>query len=252
MLAEERRIQLLEWSQREGRIDAMDAATRLNVAIETVRRDLDTLQRRGLLRRVHGGAIALGRMPHESNWAERQSSSTEAKKRIAELAAQYLPDAGAVFVDGGTTTQLLAEHLRFKPELLVVTNNIPLANQIADSGTPVHLLSGRLRATTLSALGSRTVADIAGFRAQIVFLGANGIDINLGFTTSDPEEASVKQAYIANAQESIVLADSTKFGSVFPAAFALPEKIDRIITDMQAPQNTIDSLVTHGVEVVLA
>ena len=102
MLAEERRIQLLEWSQREGRIDAMDAATRLNVAIETVRRDLDTLQRRGLLRRVHGGAIALGRMPHESNWAERQSSSTEAKKRIAELAAQYLPDAGAVFVDGGT------------------------------------------------------------------------------------------------------------------------------------------------------
>ena len=135
---------------------------------------------------------------------------------------------------------------------MVVTNNIPLANQIADSGTPVHLLSGRLRATTLSALGSRTVADISGFRAQIVFLGANGIDINLGFTTSDPEEASVKQAYIANAQESIVLADSTKFGNVFPSAFALPETIDRIITDMQAPQNTIDSLVTHGVEVVLA
>ncbi len=252
MLAEERRIQLLQWLQNEGRIDAVDAASRLNVAIETVRRDLDTLQRRGLIRRVHGGAIALGRMQHESNWSERQASHAEGKRRIAALAAQQVPEAGAIFVDGGTTTQLLAEYLRDKPLLLVVTNSIPLGNQVADSGTPVHLLSGRLRATTLSALGSRTVADIAGFRADMVFLGTNGVDAKLGFTTSDPEEAAVKQAFIANARETVVLADSGKFGRVFPAAFAMPKDIDRLITDIDAPHIAVEALVTAGVEVVLA
>lgn len=252
MLAEERRIQLLEWSRKEGRVDAVDAASRLNVAIETVRRDLDTLQRRGLLRRVHGGAIALNRLPHESSWAERRVSNVDAKGRIAELAAQQLPDEGAVFIDGGTTTEMLTPFLRNRPNLLVITNSIPLGNQVADSGTPVHLLSGRLRPTTLSALGSRTLEDIASFRAQLVMLGSNGVDPQMGFTTSDPEEAAVKRALIAYSQEKIVLADSTKFGSVFPAAFALAEDIDRLITDMEAPQSAIDAFVQAGVEVVLA
>lgn len=252
MLAEERRIQLLEWSRKEGRVDAVDAASRLSVAIETVRRDLDTLQRRGLLRRVHGGAIALNRLPHESSWAERRVSNVDAKERIAELAAQQLPDEGAVFIDGGTTTEMLTPFLRNRPNLLVITNSIPLGNQVADSGTPVHLLSGRLRPTTLSALGSRTLEDIASFRAQIVMLGSNGVDPQMGFTTSDPEEAAVKRALIAYSQEKIVLADSTKFGAVYPAAFALASDIDRLITDMEAPQAAIDALVEAGVEVVLA
>ena len=252
MLAEERRIQLLEWSRKEGRVDAVDAASRLSVAIETVRRDLDTLQRRGLLRRVHGGAIALNRLPHESSWAERRVSNVDAKERIAELAAQQLPDEGAVFIDGGTTTEMLTPFLRNRPNLLVITNSIPLGNQVADSGTPVHLLSGRLRPTTLSALGSRTIEDIASFRAQLVMLGSNGVDPQMGFTTSDPEEAAVKRALIAYSQEKIVLADSTKFGAVYPAAFALASDIDRLITDMEAPQAAIDALVEAGVEVVLA
>lgn len=252
MLAEERRIQLLEWSRKEGRIDAVDAASRLRVAIETVRRDLDTLQRRGLLRRVHGGAIALDRLPHESSWAERRVSNMEAKRRIADLASQQLPSEGAVFVDGGTTTELLAPYLRNRPKLLVITNSIPLGNQVADSGTPVHLLSGRLRPTTLSALGSRTLEDIASFRAQLVMLGSNGVDPTMGFTTSDPEEAAVKRALITYSQEKIVLADSAKFGAVYPAAFALAVDIDRLITDLDAPQAAVDEFVQAGVEVVLA
>ena len=157
-----------------------------------------------------------------------------------------------MFIDGGTTTELLAPLLSNRPDLLVITNNIPLGNQVVISGTPVHILSGRLRATSLSALGSRTVEDIASFRAQLVILGANGVDPRLGFTTADVEEATVKEAMMRNSQEKIVLADSTKFGGVFPAAFALPSQIDRLITDIDAPQSSIDSLVAAGVEVVLA
>ena len=236
----------------EGRIDAGDAAARLRVAIETVRRDLDSLQRRGLLRRVHGGAISLDRMPHESTMPERRSSHTGAKRAIAAVAATHIPHEGAIFVDGGTTTELLAEHLVNRPALLVVTNNIPLANQVAESTTPVHLLSGRLRSTTLSSLGSRTVQDIANFRAQIVFRGANGLSAEWGFTTSDPEEAAVKQAMMRVAQESIVLADGSKFDSVFPSVFAASADIDRVVTDIEAPQAQVEQMVAAGVEVTLA
>lgn len=252
MLAEERRIQLVEWSRTEGRIDATDAANRLNVAIETVRRDLDILQKSGMVRRVHGGAIAIDRIPHESNLRERRSTNIDAKRRIASVASSQIPSEGAIFVDGGTTTEMLAEYLIDRPKLLVITNSIPLGNLVAESSTPVHLLSGRLRSTTLSALGSRTISDIATFQAQVVFLGANGISLKAGLTTSDPEEAAVKQAMIKNSQEKVVLADSTKCESIFPSVFSDGSDLDRIITDLDAPETFIDGFVAQGVEVMLA
>lgn len=252
MLAEERRLKLVEWSRLEGRIDANDAATRLNVAIETVRRDLDLLQKSGVVRRVHGGAISASRNPHESNLRERRATNIEAKRRIASVASAQIPKEGAIFVDGGTTTEMLAEYLIDRPNLLVITNSIPLGNLVAESSTPVHLLSGRLRSTTLSALGSRTIIDIANFQAQIVFLGTNGISVKAGLTTSDPEEAAVKQAMVRNSQESVVLVDSTKCNSVFPSVFSDGNDIDRIITDIDAPSDCVEGFIKRGVEVVLA
>jgi DeoR family fructose operon transcriptional repressor len=252
MLAEERRLQLVEWSRLEGRIDASQAASRLNVAIETVRRDLDLLQKSGLVRRVHGGAIAVDRIAHESNLRERRATNTEAKRRIASVAASQIPAEGAIFVDGGTTTEMLAEHLIDRPNLLVITNSIPLGNLVAESSTPVHLLSGRLRSTTLSALGSRTLADIATFKTQTVFLGTNGISVDAGLTTSDPEEAAVKLAMIKHSQENVVLVDSTKFGAIFPSVFSDGSNLDRIITDIDAPLEMVENYISKGVEVVLA
>ncbi|MEY4311766.1 MAG: hypothetical protein RLZZ571_536 [Actinomycetota bacterium] len=252
MLAEERRLQLVEWSRTEGRIDANDAATRLDVAIETVRRDLDLLQKSGMVRRVHGGAIAVDRIPHEFNLRERRSTNTEAKRRIASVAASQIPLEGAIFVDGGTTTELLAEYLIDRPKLLVITNSIPLGNLVAESSTPVHLLSGRLRSTTLSALGSRTLSDIATFQTQVVFLGTNGISVRAGLTTSDPEEAAVKQAMMKHSQESVVLVDSTKCEEIFPSVFSDGHNLDRLITDIDAPQQFVDGYIKLGVEVVLA
>jgi DeoR family fructose operon transcriptional repressor len=94
LLAEERRLLIVDWTRNDGRIDAAEAATKLGVAAETVRRDLDVLQRRGILRRVHGGAIALERFAHEFTIPERLDRNPDAKKRIAETAAQYIPSSG--------------------------------------------------------------------------------------------------------------------------------------------------------------
>lgn len=252
MLAEERRMQLVEWSKLDGRIDALAAAGKLNVAVETVRRDLDVLQRRGLLRRVHGGAIAASRYSHEFTFPERKGRNPNQKLRIAQIASQYLPEEGCIFVDGGTTTEFLAEGLRNKPQLMVVTNSLSLASRIGESSTPVFFLSGRVRATTLSSVGSKTVADLLGYKAQIAFLGGNGIDLESGFTTVDPDEAAVKKVMIQNATETVVLADNSKFGASYSALFAGFENIDRLVTDVDADPAHVEALSEKGIEVVLA
>jgi DeoR family fructose operon transcriptional repressor len=252
MLAEERRMQLVEWSKLEGRIDALAASGKLKVAVETVRRDLDILQRRGLLRRVHGGAIAADRLSHEFTFPERKSRNPEQKRRIAQIASQYLPEEGCVFVDGGTTTEFMAEALRNRPQLMVVTNSLTLATMIAESKTQVFLLGGRIRSTTLSAVGSRTVEDLSAYRAQISFLGTNGIDLEAGFTTVDPDEAAVKRVMIQNSHEAIVLADNSKFGANYSALFANFDQIDRIVTDVDAHPSHVEDLSEKGIEVVLA
>ncbi len=252
MLAEERRILIVDWTRDEGRLNAAEAAVKLKVATETVRRDLDILQKRGVLRKVHGGAIAMERFAHEYTIPERHNLNPEAKKRIAETAAQYIPSEGCIFVDGGSTTEFLAPALRNRPELLVVTNSVTLAAQIADSSTKTYMLSGRIRPTTLSSVGARTVEDLSELNAVVAFVGANGVSQSLQVTAFDTDEALVKKLFIAHSAETILLADHSKFGSTYPATFGGPEDFDRLVTDMETDHLFIEGFTRSGVEVDLA
>ena len=252
MLAEERRLLIVDWTRNEGRLDAAQTALKLNVATETVRRDFDVLQRRGVLRRVHGGAIAMERFAHEFTIPERHGLNPEAKRLIGETAAQYVPDEGCIFVDGGTTAEFLAPALRNRPNLLVVTNNLTLASKIADSTTKTYMLSGRIRPTTLSTVGARTVEDLTNLNAVVAFVGTNGISPELRLTAFDSDEAAVKKVMISNSAERILLADNSKFGSIYPATFATPSDFDRLVTDMGTDTAAIEKFTESGVEVVVA
>jgi DeoR family fructose operon transcriptional repressor len=251
MLAEERRIQLADWSRSEGRIDAISAAARLDVAVETVRRDLEVLQRRGIVRRVHGGAISTERLAKEYDFSERERSNPDAKMLIAKVATRFIPAAGCVFVDGGSTTGYLADSLKNKPDLLVVTTSLILAAQIARTGTPVNMLGGRVRGTSLSSVGQTSASEISQFHAQVAFIGTNAVSLEAGFTTADQDEALVKRMMIANSTESVLLADNSKFGSAYPAVFAKFDEIDRIVTDRRAPQEYLEAFEAADTEAVL-
>jgi len=252
LLAEERRLKLVEWTQAEGRLDAALAAGQLAVAVETVRRDLDVLQRRGALRRVHGGAIALERYTHEYTIPERYNRNPEQKQAIADVASAYIPEEGMIFVDGGTTTECLASHLRDRPKLTVVTNNITLASKLADSSTQVTVLGGRIRPATLSAVGAKTVADLSEFNAVVSFIGVNGMGLDAGATSYDQDEALVKKTMMARSQERILLVDSSKLGSIYPASFAHFSEFDRVVTNIEASEEFVDAFKQAGVEVALA
>lgn len=251
-LAEERRMRIVEWANSEGRVDVQDAATRLDVAVETIRRDLDTLQRRGLMRRVHGGAITVNRFNREFSVAERREQNLDTKKRIANIAATHIPNDGTIFIDSGTTTELLAPHLRNRPQLTVVTNSLILASNIGDSTTPVIQLAGKIRPVTLSTVGDLTLKSLNSIYADISILGTNGIDSKSGFTTPDPEEAAVKRAMVENSKERIVVADHSKFGKSFTISFASANEIDRLITDLESPSQSIKAFEKLEIEVNIA
>jgi DeoR family fructose operon transcriptional repressor len=252
MLAEERRLKLVEWTRADGKLDANRAAEKLEVAVETVRRDLDLLQRRGALRRVHGGAIANDKFGHEFTMTERMGLNPDKKRLVAKLSSQYIPAEGCIFVDGGTTTEFLAPYLRDKPKLIVVTNNITLASKLADSSTQTVILGGRIRPATHSSVGAKTAAEVADYNASLAFIGTNGASIEGGITAFDTDESQVKRIMMQRANERILLADSGKFGIAYPAKFANFADFDRVVTNVDIEQEFLDRFASDGVEVVLA
>lgn len=252
LLAAERRLELIALAKEAGKVDALNAAERFGVAVETIRRDLDLLQRQGIMRRVHGGGILIDRIQSELSVEVRRSQNHQIKQRIAEVASNYLPKSGTIIVDAGTTTELLAPYLRNNSNLTVVTNSLNLSLAIGETETNVVLLGGRIRPVTLSAVGTHALNMVSSLHASVCFIGTNGIDSQVGFTTPDIDEAEVKRVMIQNSQESIVMADHTKFSQIYTSSFASNLEVDRIITDVGAPLDQIETLRGAEIEVVLA
>ena len=252
MYAPERHQQILETARLQGRVDVAGLARDLSVTPETVRRDLTALERRGVLRRVHGGAIPVERMGIEPGVADREVHAAGQKERIARAALEELPDGGSVILDAGTTTVRLAELLPTDRELTVVTHSIPVASiLISRPNISLHLLGGIVRGRTLAAVGDWTRAQIADVFADVAFMGTNGISVERGLTTPDLAEASVKRALIDAARRTVVLADHTKFGREDFARVAPLSDIDTVITDVELDVELAEDIENAGPRVVV-
>src|SRR5918992_5701903 len=153
MYAEERQQRILREARERGRVEVASLSRLLDVTSETVRRDLTALERHGLLRRVHGGAIPLDRLGFEPGLATRDAVMTAEKERIAKAALEELPPEGAILLDAGTTTARLADALPSDYDLTVVTNSLPIAMKLSSRPNLTLLfLGGRVRGRTLAAV----------------------------------------------------------------------------------------------------
>lgn len=229
-------------------------AERFGVTTETVRRDLAVLERAGLVRRVHGGAVPPGTFTvAESGLGERGGTRTAQKRRIAAAALQLVPGRnGSLVLDGGSTTAALAEILPGDRQLLAATNSVPIAARLSASpGVDLHVLGGRVRGITQTAVGESTVRALADLRVDVAFLGANGISAGHGFSTPDEGEAAAKKAMVRAGQRIVVLADSSKLGREHLIRFAAPDDVDVLVTDEDADPELIAELEGRGVEVLL-
>jgi len=253
MYAEERQQRILDEARQAGRVEVAALAELLDVTPETVRRDLTVLERHGVLRRVHGGAIPLEKLGFEPRLDVRQERYTAEKERIAKRAVEQLPEEGTILLDAGSTTQALAELLPAGRELTVVTNSLPIATLVGRSEhLHLYLLGGRLRGRTQAAVGDWAVDALGSISVDVAFVGTNGLTVRRGLTTPDQDEARVKRAIVQSARRTVVLCDSSKVGTDHFAQFAALEDVDTVITDAGLDDETAQEIEHAGPRVIRA
>ncbi|MQA99912.1 MAG: DeoR family transcriptional regulator [Actinobacteria bacterium] len=253
MYAEERQQRILQQARERGRVEVTALTKVLGVTSETVRRDLTALERHGLLRRVHGGAIPLDRLGFEPGIAARDAALTAEKERIAKAALDELPGEGSILLDAGTTTARLADVLPSDRELTVVTNSLPIAMKLsARPNLTMLFLGGRVRGRTLAAVDVWATRALEDTFVDVAFIGTNGFSIERGLTTPDSTEAAVKGAMIGSARRAVLLADHTKFGNDNLIRFGSLEDLELLITDTGLDASLVPALEATGVQVVRA
>lgn len=255
MYAEERQQAIASLVLSKGRASVAELAEAYEVTTETVRRDLAVLDKAGLVRRVHGGAVP-ARALHlvESGVGERESTRTHHKDAIAAAAEEFFPiSGGSVLLDAGTTTARIAAHLPANRELVVVTNSVPIAARLA--GMPsvsLQLLGGRVRGLTQATVGEQALRVLDTLRVDMAFIGTNAISVRHGLSTPDSDEAAVKRAMVRCANYVVVAADSSKVGREEFVSFAPLRSVDTLITDREIHDEDREELTRNGVEVVTA
>ena len=223
MLAEERFGLILELLARQRTATVQELCEALNASESTIRRDLTELDRRGKLNKVHGGATLPDSqfLADEPTMAAKETLAVAEKQAIARAAAALIRKEDFVFLDAGSTTLALAQAVSGPAlEAAYVTNGVAHARLLAQKGCKVCLPGGLLRPQTEAIIGAAALQSLQQYNFTKAFLGANGVALEAGFTTPDPEEAAVKACAARRAREVWFLADDTKFGSIYPAVIA--------------------------------
>jgi DeoR/GlpR family transcriptional regulator of sugar metabolism len=249
VFAEERRQRIGDLVAANGRVRIADLVELLGVSEPTLRKDLSELERQGLLRRTHGGAIAV-QPRFEPTLQDRVLQHREAKERIAALCLEEVTRGDSVFLDTGTTVQEVAERLD-RPDVNVLTNALGVAAVLADRPGIRHtLVGGQLRALGGSLVGPVALETLTRFTVDIAFISASGLTAE-GISVADVAEAQLKEAVIDRARRVIVAIDSSKFGTADFVMVCGLDRLDMVITEA-ASDEVRHWCAAHGVALRVA
>jgi DeoR family fructose operon transcriptional repressor len=253
LFSNERQEEILALIRQEKRVSVTGLADHFAVVGETIRRDLADLESRGLIRRVHGGAIPLERVTFEPPIEARHDLMRPEKERIAHAALAELPGEGFAFIEAGSTTSFLARVLPADCGLTIVTNAGYIASSLASHpNLTVLAVGGRVRPRSLACVDDWALETLSKLRVTVAFLGTNGLSVENGLTTPDPAEAAVKRAMLSIAQHTVLLADHSKIGAVSLLRYGELDQIDTLITDSGLPQSQERDLQDAGIRVISA
>ena len=249
-----RRRRILDRARHAGRVEVTELARVLEVAAETVRRDLQVLEDQGMLRRIHGGARPVETARFETHLKDRSRCAAPEKGRIAEAALTLLESCESLFIDEGSTALGVASSLRTVPwPLTVITHSIAVATVLASRPeTDVLVLGGRLRPASVTTVGSHATAMLAHFTVDAAVLSASGISLERGVSTTDPETAEIKRLALRAARRRILVGDHSKFGIASFCRFGGVESFDAIVTDGGLSGALVGQYKAHGVRLVRA
>ncbi|GGB68161.1 DeoR/GlpR family DNA-binding transcription regulator [Fictibacillus barbaricus] len=210
MLTPERHRKIIEQLGEKQVVTIQELVEATSSSESTIRRDLSQLQKEKKLKRVHGGASLLHQKSEELSVIEKSAKNSPEKERIAQFAGDLVVEGDCIYIDAGTTTLKMIPYLKDK-DITVVTNAISHLDLLTEYEIKTYLIGGLVKPKTKALVGSGALNSLRTYRFDKVFLGINGIHLDAGFTTPDPEEAAVKQLAISLSQKTFVLADHTKF-----------------------------------------
>ena len=230
MFTEERRQRILSHLNVKGKASSFELATELGVSEDTIRRDLKELSENGLLKKVHGGAMAISPVPFE--YSARIELNLDEKRKMAAEAAKLIKPGMLVFIDGGTSTQLIAEFLPSGLDATFITHSAANAIAFANCRTSkIILLGGMLVPELLINEGPEVLSAINRFSADLALISVQGLNIEDGASVSHYQDSIVKTAFIKNASELAVVAGKEKLGFALHYKICASSEIDYLITD---------------------
>lgn len=220
MLTQERYQSILQLLNEKNTVTVSELTEHLNTSESTIRRDLNALDKQGKLHKVFGGATAAHQKLIEDNntMVLKSKLNIDEKNSIARYAAKMINDFDCVYIDAGTTTSTLIDHID-NQKATYITNGIVHAKKLVQKGLKAYVLGGQLKLSTEALIGAEALNALKKYNFTKCFLGSNGIHKNSGFTTIDIEEALIKSEAIKRSYMSFVLADHTKFGQIFSVTF---------------------------------
>ncbi|MNH92091.1 Glucitol operon repressor [compost metagenome] len=253
LFEEERKSQLVQYLERNQRASVQELSENFEVSESTIRRDLKELEEAKLLKRTHGGAVALQSAGFEPSILDKEDVLRPEKERIAREAARRIREGDTILLDSGTTTLHLAREIKQFNSIRVITNSMLVLNELKDSrNIEVTLLGGILRPETQAFVGPMTEQSLEMIRVDKAFIATNGIDLKQGITTPNLVEASTKRKMIRIAGEVILLTDHSKIGKVAYAKFADISDIHHCIIDQGVRTDFVNELKKLEVDVTLA
>ncbi len=246
---------ILERLMRAGELSVDEICSEFKISVATARRDLEALEKRGRLRRTHGGAVSLEPLLYEafrhvSSYREQIEQLADEKRRIALAASELIEDGDSVALTPGTTTTQIMRGISPQKKITVVTNTVNVAMELSNrSGMSVFVTGGFLHGGWFSLIGQAAIDSLRRMFVDKVFIGANGLHIEHGVTAYHPDEAAVNSVMVRQAKERIVVADHSKLGMVATYLFCPIQDVHRLITDTGATEKMIAPFVAKGIEV---
>ena len=251
MIKEERFERIRSELARKGSVDGDELAALLKTSRATIRRDLDAMQDRGMLRRTHGGATtndARDELPFQS----KLNAYLHEKRAIAVFTASLIKDGQVIGCTGGTTIAQVIKALKEK-RVTVVTNAINIAMELAAAESiEVIVTGGTLRPRSYELVGHIAERTIQDFHLDVALIGVDGLDFTHGLSTFTAAEAHAAALYIDHAREVWVVADHSKIGKTAPALIAPLSRVNRVITDANVPRDLIESFAQAGLALTIA
>jgi len=248
----DRRDEIVRIITQTGKVKVEELSALFAVSAVTIRNDLNYLEGKGLIHRVYGGALVRDLVAHDHPLTEKAKLHAEEKKAIGAKAAELIFNGDSIILDSGTTTIEIAKNIKDREDLTVMTNAINIAIELAClPNILVMLTGGRLRENSYSLVGPQSEVALREFYFDRVFLGVDGLDLEVGLSTPNQLEARLNSVMMEVAKEVIIVTDSSKFGRKSLCRIGKLDQIEKIITDSHIDAEYHSRLNELGIEVLL-